>query len=223
MITRLTGPQLFAAAAFLTLTLAMLLAPSSLLAQASQYYHTAGIVLDDGSGNTITLLPPGGTTGSGVISWPTTNAAGVLTNNGSGGLSWVGVSGFTPAYFNAYLPGYLPITVPVGTPVLLPAIGTMSGFTISGSGFVVPATGTYSVEFSVYPISATSFSIIVPGQSTSISQIDCAANSTSHGSAILDLNAGDVIELGNAGFGPVTLSASNFYSVNASMSAMRIK
>jgi hypothetical protein len=91
--TRLVGLRLFAAAAFLTQ--AMLLAPSSLFAQASQYYHTAGIVLDDGAGHTITLLPPTSGAGGGTITlppagllWPTTNLVGVLTNDGSGNLSW---------------------------------------------------------------------------------------------------------------------------------------
>jgi len=99
MITRLTGPQLFAAAALFTLTLAMLLAPSSLFAQASQYYHSRGIVLDDGAGHSVILLPPTTGSGGGTITlppsglvWPTTNVAGVLTNDGSGGLTW-GVGG----------------------------------------------------------------------------------------------------------------------------------
>jgi hypothetical protein len=63
--------------------------------QASQYYHTRGIMLDDGAGHTVILLPP--TSGSGGtitlppsgLVWPSSNAVGELTNDGSGNLSWV--------------------------------------------------------------------------------------------------------------------------------------
>ncbi|HET6402241.1 MAG TPA: hypothetical protein VFH95_12700 [Candidatus Kapabacteria bacterium] len=58
------------------------------------------LVLDDGAGNITTLVAPSG--GSGTITlpsltltFPATNGSGVLTNDGSGILSWATVSGGT--------------------------------------------------------------------------------------------------------------------------------
>jgi hypothetical protein len=63
---------------------------SESFAQTAQYYHSRGVLLDDGSGHTVTLLPPttGGASSSSML-WPNSNGVGVLTNDGSGNLTWV--------------------------------------------------------------------------------------------------------------------------------------
>jgi hypothetical protein len=49
---------------FIAALLLLIISAQSVFAQASEYYHSRGIVLDDGAGNTITILPPVG--GAGV-------------------------------------------------------------------------------------------------------------------------------------------------------------
>ena len=104
-----------------------MLSSQSLLAQTAtptaECYHAACIVLDDGTGNTVTLLPPGGTPGAGSISWPTSNAVGVLTNDGNGGLSW-GAAG--------------------GPSILITPVGTTTSFTPTAGYTVYEYTGAPS-------------------------------------------------------------------------------
>jgi hypothetical protein len=193
MTTHLTGLRSFAATAFLAL--ALQLNPSSLFAQASQYYHSRGIFLDDGAGHTTTLLPTG-TYGT-----------------------------FAPAYVNAYLPYlFAPYIAPVGFYIFTPFTTQKVGFTINAAGDAVAGvTGIYTADFSVTPQSATSFALYQNGVKVAASQVDCAANATTHGSTILSLTAGDVITIINTGGSSATLSPANVGSNLATLNIVRIQ
>ena len=129
---------------FRTIAFVLLVAVSSLvavnaIAQTSQIFHARGIFLDDGAGHSVTLLPP--TTGSGHsitlppagLIWPNANAAGVLTNDGSGNLSWVtGGGGLTLPYSGS---------VSSASPAFSIA-NTGSGLAINAGGSIqLPQTG----------------------------------------------------------------------------------
>lgn len=190
------------------------------------------LVLDDGAGNITTLIAPLG--GSGTITlpsltltFPSTNVSGVLTNNGSGGLSWVAPSGFTPAYFNAYATSFA-ATIPAGGEVPIPSAATSAGFTADGSGgFTVSATGVYNVEYTVSRDESSAFAIKVNATEAAGSEFGCATGtSVIHGNVILSLVAGDVVSLiasPNNTTAVTMESISPGNTVEASLTAIRIQ
>ncbi|HET6402243.1 MAG TPA: hypothetical protein VFH95_12710 [Candidatus Kapabacteria bacterium] len=190
------------------------------------------LVLDDGAGNTTMLVAASGGTGTFTLpalslTFPSTNASGVLTNNGSGSLSWAASSGFTPAYFNAYTTS-VAATIPAGGEVPVTTVGASSGFTSDGSGgFTVSATGVYNVEYTVARDESSAFAITVNGTKAAGSEFGCATGtSIVHGNVILSLTASDVIKLiaspnNSSAVTMETLSAGN--TVEASLTAIRIQ
>ncbi|HZK76425.1 MAG TPA: hypothetical protein VFD13_05900 [Candidatus Kapabacteria bacterium] len=190
------------------------------------------LILDDGAGNITTLVAaPGGsgtvTLPSSTLTFPATNASGVLMNNGSGGLSWTAPSGFTAAYFNAYTTS-VATTIVAGGEVPVTTVATSSGFTSDGfGGFTVSATGVYNVEYTVARDEASAFAISVNGTEAAGSEFGCATGTTViHGNAILSLIAGDVVRLiaSPNNTSAVTMeSISPGNTVEASLTAIRIQ
>jgi hypothetical protein len=189
------------------------------------------LYIDDGSGHFYSLTAPSGGTGgtytlpSSGLTFPAANAAGVLTNTGNGSLSWSPASGFAPAYVNAYLPYlFAPYVAPVGYNIATFETTQNVGFAINGSGAAVAnVAGIYTADFSVDVSTAASFALYQNGVEVTASQVDCAANATTHGSAILSLNAGDVINIINTGGATVTFSPSHTGSNLATLTLVRIQ
>jgi hypothetical protein len=78
---------------------------ATVFAQNGQTYHSGSILLGTAP-NTMLINPPTGggastfTFPSSSLSWPAANAAGFLSNDGSGGLTWATPSGLTLPYSN---------------------------------------------------------------------------------------------------------------------------
>jgi BclA C-terminal domain len=186
------------------------------------------LYIDDGHGAfSILTAPLGGgaiTLPGASITFPSTNAAGVLTNTGTGSLSWTPVSGFTPAYFNAYstniqfVPTFSAVSFAFPPPfnvgfIVDPVLNT----------FTATSAGIYNMEFSVIPNSASTFAITQNGVVLANSQIGCAtATTVIHGNAIVSLAAGDVMSLVSVQ-GTVGLFPSSPGSITASLTAIRIQ
>ena len=191
------------------------------------------LYIDDGSGNFYTLTAPSGGTGgtytlpSSGLTFPAANAAGVLTNTGSGSLSWTPISGFTPAYFNAYSTSFQVVAPFPIAEVTLDSVAFKAGFTADGfGGFTATAAGIYNVEFSVTPTSASAFAITQNGVILANSQIGCAtATTVIHGNAIVSLAVNDKIALVSV-FSTVALSAFPPFppgGATATLTAIRIQ
>jgi hypothetical protein len=208
-------------AVIVTLTFCFFASSSSAQIRQTKLY------IDDGSGNfSILQAAPGGGTltlpGS-TLAFPVANASGVLTNNGSGTLSWGAASGFAPSYINAY--STLTLFVPLLSTIPISTVAYSAGITSNGFGaFTVTAPGIYNVEYSITPTSPGTFAIAVNGTVQANSQIGCATGTTViHNNAIESLNAGDVITLVNAFFVTAVLSPVTPGSVTASLTAIRIQ
>ncbi len=170
------------------------------------------LLLDDGAGNTTTLLAAPG--GSGTLTLP----------SGTGTLS---LGGFTPAFFNAYATS-IAATIPIGGEVPVTTVGHNSGFTADGfGGFTVSATGVYNVEYTVAKVESGAFALTVNGVEASGSEFGCATGTVViHGNVILSLTSGDVLRLiaspnNTAAVTMETISPGN--TVEASLTAIRIQ
>ena len=199
---------------------------------AAQAQRQTALYIDDGHGAfSILTAPLGGgaiTLPGASITFPTTNAAGVLTNTGSGSLSWTAISGFTPAFFNAYTT-FWPFTIPAGAKIPLTTVATITGFTSDGSGgYVVAATGVYNVEYTVARVESSAFGISVNGVIQPNSIFGCATGTlVIHGNAILSLTAGADVTLNASLFNSSAVTLETYPpgsgAVEASLTATRIQ
>jgi hypothetical protein len=187
---------------FVITILLLIFSTQSLFAQASQVYHSVGILLDDGAGNTLTLLPPasGGSNGS--------------------------MNVFTPAYFNAYVTS-APTSIVPGGDIPITTVATISGFVANGlGGFIVSMPGIYNVEFTVARNEPSAFAVAVNGAIQPNAVFGCATGTVVvHGSAMIPLLAGQVIKLVSSPLNAtsVTLESEVAGAVQASLSATRIQ
>ena len=149
----------------------------------------------------------------------------VLTSNGSTA-AWQAPASFTPSYLNAYTT-LVPFTIPAGGVIPVNSVAVNSGFISLGNGsFIVSNSGTYNVEFTVARNEPSAIALLVNGLSQPNSQFGCATGTTVvHGSAILQLLAGDILSLiaANNNAVSITLSPVVLNTVVASMTAIRIQ
>jgi hypothetical protein len=182
-----------------------LISLSSVSSHAQRSLGAKSLVLDDGSGNTLT------------ISYPNSPpVAGNSTLNLSGGAT------FTPAYLQAYTTA-TPV-IANGSAVTFASFPFSAGFTTAPTTFTATAAGVYNVDFTISPTAASDFAIAVNGVVAPSASFGCFTWTTViHGNAILSLNVGDVLSLINNSGSGQTLSSVVAGSVTASITVVRIQ
>jgi hypothetical protein len=187
------------------------------------------LYIDDGNGNfSILSAAPGGgalTLPGSTLAFPSANAIGVLTNDGAGSLSWGASSGFTPAYLNVYYAS-IGMFVPSGSLIPLTTTAIASGFLVSSDGTTetVTSAGIYKIDFSIPTPGPSHVSIAVNGTVLSNGVFFSLFTATEiHGSAIVSLSAGDLIQLINEAGGNLNLVTSIGGSQSATLTAVRIE
>jgi len=184
------------------------------------------LYIDDGFGAFSTLSAPLGggaiTLPGASITFPTTNGAGVLTNGGTGSLSWVPISGFAPAFL--YTSSGNLVIVANGNAIPMSAFS--SGFTPNGGGlFTANVAGTYKIDWSIEANTNGTLLNKFAFEQNATPQVyfDVINATTVSGTCILNLAAGDVIGIFNLSGGTVTLEGSNNVILAAHMTAVRIQ
>ena len=93
-------------------------------------------------------------------------------------------------------------------------------------GFIVNSAGTYKVDYAVAHVEPCAFALTVNGIIAPNSQFGCATGTTIiNGSAILSLNAGDIVQLINSPLSIVAVALTPVVpgTVVASLTAVRLQ
>ncbi len=187
-----------------------LISLSSASSRAQRALGAKSLVLDDGSGNTLT------------ISYPNTSP----TVAGNSTLTLSGGATFTASHLNAYSTTNQAITN--GSSVAFASgITIAGGFTVTPSfdNFAPSTTGIYNVDFACQisgggNVAITVNGVVQPGASFGTSS---GTPATVSGIAILSLNAGDVVRLINNYGSSISLIPALPGSTTASIRIVRIQ
>jgi len=185
------------------------------------------LYIDDGHGAFSTLSAPLGggaiTLPGSSITFPTGNALGVLSNDGSGNLFWAATSGFTPAFISSSASSNL-LVISNGSSVNMNAF--LSGFTADGGGlFTANTTGYYKIDWSIEANTNATLLNKFALEQNGVPQVnfDVINATTVSGTSILALTAGDIIGIYNVSGGTVTLEGSTNAILPAHMTVTRIQ
>jgi hypothetical protein len=171
-----------------------------------------GVTGPTGSNGAVGATGPTGTTGAAGVTGPTgsTGAVGATGPSGANGINGsngatgpTGATGATASGEYAYIYNTSPQFVTLGNAVSFDSNGSMtSNITHNpGSTFIfVNVSGTYLIQFWVSPLQTAQFAIyrnavVLPGGRYGTN----TANTTFSGSVIVNISAGDVIQLNNTG------------------------